>query len=258
MYEIIASIFVLLLGLIIGSFSNVCIYRIPRNESLIRPGSHCPKCNQPIKFYDNIPLVSFIILKGKCRYCKEKISWQYPLVEFLTAVLYLLLFLRYGLQLVTFVYMFFCSALIIITFIDLKENIIPDVLSLPFLLLGFLMSFFLKNLSPINSLLGILAGGGVLLLVAILGSFLFKKEAMGGGDIKLAAMVGAFLGWQLTLLSLFLSFFTGAIIGIVILIKNKGESDPIPFGPFIALGTIIALFFGNSIINWYLSLVIHL
>ena len=258
MYEIIAGIFVLLLGLIIGSFSNVCIYRIPRNESLIRPGSHCPKCNQPIKFYDNIPLVSFIILKGKCRYCKEKISWQYPLVEFLTAVLYLLLFLRYGLQLVTFVYMFFCSALIIITFIDLKENIIPDVLSLPFLLLGFLMSFFLKNLSPINSLLGILAGGGVLLLVAILGSFLFKKEAMGGGDIKLAAMVGAFLGWRLTLLSLFLSFFTGAIIGIVILIKNKGESDPIPFGPFIALGTIIALFFGNSIINWYLSLVIHL
>jgi len=258
MYEIIASIFVLLLGLIIGSFSNVCIYRIPRQESLIRPGSHCPKCNQPIKFYDNIPLVSFIILKGKCRYCKEKISWQYPLVEFLTAVLYLLLFLRYGLQLVTFVYMFFCSALIIITFIDLKENIIPDVLSLPFLLLGFLMSFFLKNLSPINSLLGILAGGGVLLLVAILGSFLFKKEAMGGGDIKLAAMVGAFLGWQLTLLSLFLSFFTGAIIGIVILIKNKGESDPIPFGPFIALGTIIALFFGHSIINWYLSLVIHL
>jgi leader peptidase (prepilin peptidase)/N-methyltransferase len=258
MYEIIAGIFVLLLGLIIGSFSNVCIYRIPRNESLIRPGSHCPKCNQPIKFYDNIPLVSFIILKGKCRYCKEKISWQYPLVEFLTAVLYLLLFLRYGLQLVTFVYMFFCSALIIITFIDLKENIIPDVLSLPLLLLGFLMSFFLKNLSPINSLLGILAGGGVLLLVAILGSFLFKKEAMGGGDIKLAAMVGAFLGWRLTLLSLFLSFFTGAIIGIVILIKNKGESDPIPFGPFIALGTIIALFFGNSIINWYLSLVIHL
>ncbi len=258
MYEIIASIFVLLLGLIIGSFSNVCIYRIPRQESLIRPGSHCPKCNQPIKFYDNIPLVSFIILKGKCRYCKGKISWQYPLVEFLTAVLYLLLFLRYGLQLVTFVYMFFCSALIIITFIDLKENIIPDVLSLPFLLLGFLMSFFLKNLSPINSLLGILAGGGVLLLVAILGSFLFKKEAMGGGDIKLAAMVGAFLGWQLTLLSLFLSFFTGAIIGIVILIKNKGESDPIPFGPFIALGTIIALFFGNSIINWYLSIVIHL
>ncbi|MBP8718620.1 MAG: prepilin peptidase [Candidatus Atribacteria bacterium] len=258
MYEIIAGIFVLLLGLIIGSFSNVCIYRIPRQESLIRPGSHCPKCNQPIKFYDNIPLVSFIILKGKCRYCKEKISWQYPLVEFLTGIIYLLLFLRYGLQLVTFVYMFFCSALIIITFIDLKENIIPDVLSLPFLLLGFLMSFFLKNLSPINSLLGILAGGGVLLLVAILGSFLFKKEAMGGGDIKLAAMVGAFLGWQLTLLSLFLSFFTGAIIGIVILIKNKGESDPIPFGPFIALGTIIALFFGNSIINWYLSLVIHL
>ena len=153
--------------------------------------------------------------------------------------------------------MLFCSALIIITFIDLKEQIIPDVISLPFIALGFLFSFLLQDISPIDSLLGILSGRSSLLLVAVAGSYLFKKEAMGGGDIKLAAMVGAFLGWQLTLLALFLGFFFGAFIGVIVLIKNKGKnekSDSIPFGPFIALGTVITLFFGQAILNWYFML----
>ena len=253
----IIGITVFMIGLVIGSFSNVCIYRLPRNESVIFPASHCPSCNQSIKWYDNIPLLSYLILKGKCRFCQNKISSQYPLVEFLTGYIYLVLFLLYGLQLKTFVYMLFCSALIIITFIDLKEQIIPDVISLPFIAFGFLFSFFLKDISPIDSLLGILSGGGSLLLVAVAGSYLFKKEAMGGGDIKLAAMVGAFLGWQLTLLALFLGFFFGAISGVIILIKNKekGEqSDAVPFGPFIALGTVIALFFGQAILKWYFML----
>ncbi|MDD4896307.1 MAG: prepilin peptidase [Atribacterota bacterium] len=255
LFRLFTGIIIVTIGLVIGSFSNVCIYRIPRRESLIFPGSHCPKCNHPIKFYDNIPLVSYLLLKGKCRYCQEKISGQYPLVEFSTGFIYLILFLSYGLQLKTFVYMLFCSALIIITFIDLKEKMIPDVISLPFMALGFLLSFVPSSLSPINSLLGILSGGGSLLLIAVVGSYLFKKEAMGGGDIKLAAMVGAFLGWQLTLLSLFLGFLLGSIVGIIILIKNKGnkdQSDSLPFGPFIALGTVIALLFGQAIIDWYL------
>ncbi len=254
---LITGITVFIIGLVIGSFSNVCIYRLPRNESVIFPASHCPSCNQSIKWYDNIPLLSYLILKGKCRFCQNKISAQYPLVEFLTGYIYLVLFLLYGLQLKTFVYMLFCSALIIITFIDLKEQIIPDVISLPFTALGFLLSFFLKSISPIDSLLGILAGGGSLLLIAVAGSYLFKKEAMGGGDIKLAAMVGAFLGWQLTLLSLFLGFFFGAISGLIILIKNKGkgeQDDAVPFGPFIALGAVIALFFGQAILKWYFML----
>lgn len=257
MFQFITGLTIFTIGLVIGSFSNVCIYRLPRDESLIFPGSHCPKCNKPIKYYDNIPLISYLILKGKCRYCQEKISGQYPLVEFLTGFIYLVLFLSYGLQLRTFVYMLFCSALIIIIFIDLKEKIIPDVISLPFIALGFLLSFVPNNLSPINSLLGILVGGGSLFLIAVVGSYLFKKEAMGGGDIKLAAMVGAFLGWQLTLLSLFLGFLLGSIVGIIILIKNKGnkdQSDSIPFGPFIALGTVIALLFGKAIIDWYLMI----
>ncbi len=254
MNEIITGIFIFVFGLIIGSFSNVCIYRIPRNESLIRPGSHCPQCHKPIQHYDNIPIISYLVLQGKCRYCGQKIPIKYPLVELLTGVMYLTLYLFYGFQPITFIYMVLCSVLIIISFIDLKERIIPDVLSIPFIAVGFIFSFFLKNISPANSLLGILTGGGSLLLIAVAGTYLFKKESMGGGDVKLAAMIGAFLGWQLTLLSLFLGFFLGSLIGIVILIKNKGKGEIVPFGPFIAMGTIISILWGENIINWYLMI----
>ena len=254
MHEIIMGIMAFVIGLVIGSFSNVCIYRIPLNESITYPGSHCPKCNKPIKYYDNIPVLSYLLLNGKCRYCKNKIPIQYPVVELLTGFIYLGLYLLYGINLITFVYMILCSVLIIISFIDLKERIIPDVLSLPFIVIGFILSFFLKELSITDSLLGILSGGGSLLVIAIVGSKIFKKEAMGGGDIKLAAMIGAFLGWQLTLLSLFLGFFLGSIIGVIVLIINKGDSDIVPFGPFIAIGAIISVFWGESIINWYLMI----
>jgi len=249
---IFTGMIIFIIGLVIGSFSNVCIYRIPRNESLVRPGSHCPQCSKPISFYDNIPVISYILLKGKCRYCGQPIPLQYPIVELATGLFYLALYLFYGFQPITIVYMILCTLLIIISFIDLKERIIPDFLSLPFIAIGFILSFFLENLSPIDSLLGILAGGGSLLIIAIAGTYLFKKEAMGGGDIKLAAMIGAFLGWQLTLLALFLGFFLGSIIGVIVLIINKGKSDIIPFGPFIALGAMLSIFWGQAIIHWYL------
>jgi leader peptidase (prepilin peptidase) / N-methyltransferase len=252
MSQLFTGIVIFLIGLVIGSFSNVCIYRIPRNESIIRPGSHCPKCSKPIPFYDNIPIISYLILKGKCRYCGQPIPLQYPIVELATGLFYLALYLFYGLQLIAIVYMLLCTLLIIISFIDLKERIIPDVLSLPFIAIGFILSFFLKSLSPVDSLLGILVGGGSLLIIAIAGTYLFKKEAMGGGDIKLAAMIGAFLGWQLTLLSLFLGFFLGSIIGVIVLIINKGKTDIVPFGPFIALGAMLSIFWGQAIIHWYL------
>jgi len=251
---IFTGMIIFIIGLVIGSFSNVCIYRIPRNESLVRPGSHCPQCSKPISFYDNIPVISYILLKGKCRYCGQPILLQYPIVELATGLFYLALYLFYGFQPITIVYMILCTLLIIISFIDLKERIIPDVLSLPFIFIGFILSFFLKTLSPIDSLLGILAGGGSLLIIAIAGTYLFKKEAMGGGDIKLAAMIGAFLGWQLTLLALFLGFFLGSIIGVIVLIINKGKSDIIPFGPFIALGAMLSIFWGQAIIYWYLMI----
>ena len=255
MIEVITGFIIFTIGLVIGSFSNVCIYRIPRNESLVWPGSHCPKCSKQIKFYDNIPLISYIILKGKCRNCGEPIPLQYPIVELATGLFYLALYLFYGLQLIALVYMMLCSVLIIISFIDLKVEIIPDTISLPFIVIGFVLSFFLRNINPLDSMLGIITGGGSLLLVAIFGSKLFKKEAMGGGDIKLAAMIGAFFGWKLTLLSLFLSFFLGSIIGIIVLAASKDKSNNIiPFGPFIALGAMISMFWGNAIIHWYLMI----
>jgi len=254
MVELFAGIIIFIIGLVIGSFSNVCIYRLPRNESLVRPGSHCPQCSKPIPFYDNIPIISYLLLKGKCRYCGQSIPPQYPIVELATGLFYLALYLFYGLQPIAIVYMLLCTLLIIISFIDLRERIIPDVLSVPFIIIGFAFSFFLRNINPLDSLLGILAGGGSLLLIAIVGSKLFKKEAMGGGDIKLAAMLGAFLGWQLTLLSLFLGFFVGSVIGVLIMVTSKNKNDVIPFGPFIALGAMISMFWGQAILHWYLMI----
>ena len=255
-YEIeVIIIFILsLLGLIVGSFSNVCIYRIPRNESVIYPASHCPNCRTKIKPIDNIPLLSYILLKGRCRNCGSKISIQYPVVEFLTGLIYLIIYLIYGLSVQSLVYIILSSALIIIAFIDLQEQMIPDVISLPGIVVGFILSFIVPYISFINSALGALVGGGIILIIAWVGSIIFKKEAMGGGDIKLAAMIGAFLGWRYIIISLFLGFFLGALIGIILIMtKIKKREDVIPFGPFIILGSFITLLCGEKIITWYLG-----
>ncbi len=254
MYYGIEIVFIFILGLIVGSFSNVCIYRIPRNESIIYPASHCPKCRTKIKAIDNIPLLSYILLKGRCRNCKSKISIQYPIVEFLTGVLYLIIYLVYGLSIQSLIYIILSSALIIISLIDLNEQIVPDVISLPGIVIGFIISFFVPYISFINSALGVLAGGGIILIIALAGSAIFKKEAMGGGDVKLAAMIGAFLGWKYITISLFLGFFIGALAGIfLILSKIKSREDVVPFGPFIILGSFITLLWGEKIISWYLG-----
>jgi len=251
-YEI-EIILIFVLGLIVGSFSNVCIYRIPRNESIIYPGSHCPKCRKTIKPIDNIPLLSFILLKGRCRNCKSKISIQYPLVEFLTGLIYLIIYLIYGLSIQTLIYIILSSALIIIAFVDLNQQIIPDVISLPGIVIGFILSFFVPYISFVNSVLGVVVGGGIILVIGLGGSVIYKKEAMGGGDVKLAAMIGAFLGWRYIIISLFLGFFLGALIGIILIVtKIKKREDVIPFGPFIILGSFITLLWGKQIISWYL------
>ena len=237
-----------------GSFSNVCIYRIPRNESIIYPASHCPKCRSEIKPFDNIPLLSFILLKGRCRHCKTKISIRYPMVELLSGLIYLIIYLIYGLSVQTLIYIILSSALIIIAFIDLNQQIVPDVISLPGIVIGFIVSFFVHYISFINSALGIVVGGGIILFIGIAGSLIFKKEAMGGGDVKLAAMIGAFLGWRYIIISLFLGFFLGALAGIILIIaKIKKREDVIPFGPFIVLGSLITLLWGEQIISWYLG-----
>ena len=250
MWHIVSIIF----GALVGSFLNVCIIRLPKEESIIIPGSHCPHCNHPIKFYDNIPLISYLLLGGKCRYCKRSISAQYPLVEGTTAISSLLLFLKWGLSLSYFFYFSFVAALIIITVIDLYHQIIPDVISIPGIGVGLLGALIIPHITFFNSLLGILLGGGSLFVVATFYQWLFKREGMGGGDVKLLAMIGAFLGWDAVILTILLSSLIGSITGIIIMVlKGKDFKYAIPFGPFLSLGAVIALFYKNEIISWYLQ-----
>ena len=239
----------------IGSFLNVFICRLPKEESIITPGSHCPQCSKPIRWYDNIPLVSFLLLRGKCRNCHRSISVQYPLVEGITALLSLLLFIRFGPSLNYVIYFAFVAALVVITVIDLHHQIIPDMISLPGIGVGLLASWILPGTSVVNALLGLLLGGGSLFLVATVYEWLFKREGMGGGDVKLLAMIGAFLGWKAVILTILLSSLIGSIVGIaVILWKGRDFKYAIPFGPFLSLGAVIALFYGENLILWYLTL----
>jgi len=205
-------------------------------------------------FYDNIPLISYLLLGGKCRYCKRSISAQYPLVEGITAISSFLLFLKYGFSLSYLFYFSFVAALIIITVIDLYHQIIPDVISIPGIGVGLLGALVIPHITFFKSLLGILLGGGSLFVVATSYQWLFKREGMGGGDVKLLAMIGAFLGWDAVILTILLSSLIGSITGMIIMaLKGKGFKYAIPFGPFLSLGAVIALFYKNEIISWYLQ-----
>jgi len=251
MWYIVSIIF----GAMIGSFLNVCIFRLPKEESIVTPGSHCPHCQKPIKFYDNVPLVSYILLNGRCRYCKESISIQYPLVEGITALVSLILFVRFGPTLSYVFYFSFIAALIVISIIDLYHQIIPDVISLPGVGVGLLASLAIPQINFIDSLIGALLGGGSLFIVATLYQWLFKREGMGGGDVKLLAMIGAFLGWKAVILTILLGSLLGSISGIIIMVlRGKDFKYAIPFGPFLSLGAVIALFYGQDLIRWYLYL----
>jgi len=245
----------IIFGALVGSFLNVCIFRLPNEESIIWPGSHCPHCEKPIRFYDNIPLISFLVLKGKCRDCRAPISLQYPFVEGITALSSLFLVIKFGPSLSYLVYFTFVSALIVITVIDLYHQIIPDVISLPGIGVGLLVSLIIPQITFSNSLIGVLLGGGSLFLVATLYQWLFKREGMGGGDVKLLAMIGAFLGWKAVLLTILLSSLIGSVTGILMMVvKGKDFKYAIPFGPFLSLGAVISLFYGEEIVRWYLYL----
>ncbi len=248
-------IYMFVVGLCIGSFLNVCIYRLPLQLSIVRPGSRCPRCKTPIAFYDNIPLISFLLLRGKCRNCKAPIGFRYPSVELLTGLLTVCVFAVFGPTAEGFVYFLFVTVLIAVTFIDIDHRIIPDRISLPGIPLFFLAAFFLPRLTIIDSLLGILAGGGSLYLVAAGYHLLTGKEGMGGGDIKLLAMIGAVVGWTGVLFTIFAGSLLGCIVGLLLMAKNrKGMKLAVPFGPFLSIGAVIFLFFGNSIIYWYLNI----
>lgn len=254
------DIIIFIFGLIVGSFANVCIYRLPRGESIIRPWSHCPSCGTTLCWYDNIPILSFLILCGRCRTCKKAISSRYPLVEFLTALLFLLTRSIFGITALLPFYWYFILLLIIATFTDFEHLIIPDIVSISGLVVGLGASYIfpamMKTASNVDSLtrsfLGLVSGGGIIWLIGIFGKAIFHKESMGGGDVKLMAMAGTFLGTKLTLLSIFLGSLFGAVVGgILIAFRFKTRKDYIPFGPYLSLGAIVSLFWGERILNWY-------
>jgi leader peptidase (prepilin peptidase)/N-methyltransferase len=245
---------VFLLGLVIGSFLNVCIYRIPRNKSIFFPSSYCTSCNHPLGALNLIPLFSYIYLAGRCTYCKDKISIQYPIVEFLTGLFLAVIFLKHGHSGVSIRYFILALLLIVAAFIDLEHKIIPNGLILFGTIIGVIFDIFSIHINFTDGFLGLLIGGGTLLVIALLSLVILKKEGMGGGDVKLMGMIGLFLGWKQTMVALILSIYIGGIIGgFLLLSKLKKAGDHISYGPFIALGSAITMLYGDEIMNWYLS-----
>ncbi len=244
-----------ILGSIIGSFLNVCIYRIPAEISIVSPRSRCPHCETPIKWYHNIPILSWVLLKGKCAYCSADVPVRYLLVEALTGTLFALFFYRFAFHTVTPVVLLLVATLVVITFIDLDHQIIPDVISLPGIPIGFLCSFFVPWVSWQESLLGIVIGGGSLLTIALGYEFLTKKEGMGFGDVKLLAMLGAFLGWTAIFPIIFIGSLLGTMVGVPLMLIKKADSKlAVPFGPFLSAGALIHIFFiqrFDPIMRWY-------
>ncbi|PWB76430.1 prepilin peptidase [candidate division GN15 bacterium] len=243
------------LGLAIGSFLNVVIYRLPIGRNIAVGRSYCPSCKTQLKWYHNIPVLSYIALGGRCGFCKTRISFRYPLVELLTAGCFVYFLRQYQLHIPFFVFSALCCALIVIFFIDLDHQIIPDWITLPGIMTGLAVSFVPGGIGIAASAIGLAVGGGSLYLAAVLGEKLFKKEAMGGGDIKMAAMLGTFLGWQKVLLL----FISAAVIGLVVSIiwmlvsARLRKERLIPFGPFLALGAMLAIVYGDRLIQFYIQ-----
>jgi len=251
--EIITFIF----GMCIGSFMNVCIYRLPISKSVMDPSrSVCPNCGGLIRFYDNIPVLSYLWLKRRCRHCNITIPFRYPLVEIMGGFLALCVFLKFGLTLTGLIYYAFITSLLVITFIDLDHQIIPDVITLPGIPICFVASLALSSMTYKDSLLGILAGGGSLYLVGWTYHMIKKEYGMGGGDIKLLAMIGALIGWKGVLFTIFVGSGTGTVAGMIILTYTRlvNMKLRIPFGPFLTIGAISYIFFGPRIIFWYFNL----
>ena len=256
-YVVGALIFII--GAMIGSFLNVCIVRLPLEKSIVFPGSHCVACRTPIQWYDNIPLISWIVLGGRCRACKEKISFRYWFVELLTGIVFFLFYAHFGLTPILLPYLVMVSGFIVATFVDFEHRIIPDEVSIGGMIAGLVLSLIVPQLHATRSpflgvgfsLLGILVGGGAIYLMGMIGDFVFKKETMGGGDVKLMAMVGAFMGWKLALLTFFLAPFFGAGFGIVEKIRTKDST--IAYGPFLIMGALTSLFWGEKIIAFFMA-----
>lgn len=246
------AILVTVFGLAVGSFLNVCIHRLPRRESLVWPSSRCPKCGASLKPYDDIPLLSYLALRGRCRACGGPISLRYPMVESVTALWFLAAFTLFPPALAIPRLVFGCAMLVLFV-IDLEHRILPNVITLPGIVAGFLFSVF----GPpgwIDSLIGIVAGGGFLWLTAVVYERVRHEEGLGFGDVKMLAMIGAFLGWKLMLVTLVLSSFLGSIVGLGLIALKKGDMKyALPYGTFLAVAAVFSSVAGDRIVNWYLS-----
>ncbi len=246
--EPVVMVAVVALGLVIGSFLNVVIVRVPARRSVWRPRSACPACGAMIAWHDNIPVLSYAMLRGRCRACRATIPWRYPLIEAVTAAMFFAAYVRFGLGIEFVAAAVFLAALIAITAIDLEHQLIPDVITLPGIVTGVLASLATGWTSLVDALLGIVVGGGLFFVIIL------TTGGMGGGDMKLGAMLGAFLGWKVTLVALFLAVSTGGVFAMaILLLGRKGRKDPIPFGPFLAAGGTAALFWGERLVRWYLD-----
>ncbi len=256
-YPLLFLFFVFVFGACVGSFLNVCICRLPVNESVVSPPSHCRACKALLPWHDNLPLLGYLMRRGRCGSCGEKFSIRYFMVELLTGLLAVVLTWQFGPSLTTLGYFAFAAALVVITFIDLDHQIIPDVISLPGVLAGLLFSLLspLPTLTLWTSFIGALVGGGTLLAVALGYQLLTGREGMGGGDVKLLAMIGAFLGWRAIPFTIFIASLLGSIVGVTAMIRNRADSKlALPFGPFLSFGALSYLFIGESLIAWYLGL----
>ena len=248
------EIFAFLFGAILGSFLNVCIYRLPREESIVTPRSRCPACGTPIRALDNIPLLSYLLLRGRCRACGSPISWRYPLVEAVTGGLFALTVSRVGVGLHAAFLLVFLAGLVLVSFIDLDHQIIPNAVTLPGIPLGLVAGLLVGEPPLLERLIGMLAGAGFLYLVLYYGGTLYGQEAMGEGDLNLIAMIGAFLGWRAVAVTILVGCLLGATVGVGLIVLGRlSRRQHIPFGPFLALGAVVALFWGDQLIALYLD-----
>ena len=237
------------MGLCVGSFLNVVIARVPEGRSVVSPGSACPRCKAEIQWFDNVPLVSYALLRARCRHCGEPISIRYPLVELVTGLLFVLAGWQAGLGVDLLPALVLLATLVAITAIDLDRQLIPDVLSLPGIAAGLLLSTLTGKPGWLDSLIGALVGGAIFFVIIVA-----SRGGMGGGDMKLGAMLGAFLGWKLVLVGIMLSVLAGGVLAIVLLaLRRRGRKDAVPFGPFLALGGAVSLFWGQALLEWYLG-----
>ena len=252
--DTLALIGLAIFGLAVGSFLNVCIHRLPRKASIVQPASSCPNCGYVLRWIDNIPVVSYVLLGGRCRQCRTSISIRYPIVELVTMAIFLLHYVVFGADIILVPRLLFASALIVLFAIDLEHHLLPNVITLPGILVGLAFSSMLPP-GIVDALIGTVVGGGVLWLIGEAYYRYSGVEGMGGGDVKMLAMIGAFLGWKLVILTLVLSSFTGALVGVVVIaIRRGGMKYALPYGTFLSLAALVSSLAGSRIVDWYVGL----